>query len=166
MRMRNKGAAVVEMALMTPWLVFLFVGILDAGFYSYAAICTENAARAAALATSVNTASETNDVACSAALQELNGLPNMVGVTTCASTAGGITNADPVAAWVVALSCTSSPQCADCVGNADCSITSPPPPQSAQAWVTYQSSQMIPIPGILRSRLTLTRSAEVRLVQQ
>jgi Flp pilus assembly protein TadG len=166
MRRRKHGSAVVEMALMMPWLLFLFVGILDFGFYSYAAICTQSAARAAALWTSINTASQTNAIACSAALGELNGLPNMVSVTTCATSAGGVTNALPAAAWVVALSCTSSPQCADCVSSPACGIDAPPKPQSSQAWVTYRTLPMIPIPGVLMSRMTLTRSAEVRLTQQ
>ena len=47
---RERGHAVVEIALMAPRIFFLFVGIYDVGVYSYAAICTQNAARAAALA--------------------------------------------------------------------------------------------------------------------
>ena len=45
-RKRQKGSAIVETALMMPWLAFIFVGVLDFGFYSYACICTQNAARA------------------------------------------------------------------------------------------------------------------------
>ena len=43
----NSGHAVVEIALMSPWILLLFVLIFDFGFYSYAAISTANAARAA-----------------------------------------------------------------------------------------------------------------------
>ncbi len=52
LRRGRGGSAIIEMALLMPWLVFLFVGILDFGFYTYAAICTQSAARAAAVATS------------------------------------------------------------------------------------------------------------------
>ena len=48
-RKLQKGSALVEMAFMMPWIAFLFVGIFDFGFYSYAAIATQNAARAVAL---------------------------------------------------------------------------------------------------------------------
>ncbi|HEY3376701.1 MAG TPA: TadE family protein, partial [Armatimonadota bacterium] len=54
----RRGQAMVEVTLMAPWIVFLFIGIFDFGFYAYAAICTQNAARAVALAsaqTSVDT---------------------------------------------------------------------------------------------------------------
>ena len=45
---RERGNAVIEVSLLAPWIFFLLVGILDLGFYSYAAIATENAARVAA----------------------------------------------------------------------------------------------------------------------
>ena len=43
----ESGSAMVEVALLAPWIFFLFVGVFDMGFYSYMAICVENAARAA-----------------------------------------------------------------------------------------------------------------------
>jgi len=49
MRTKNRGSAVVEAALMMPWLAFLFMGVFDFGFYAYASICTQNAARAVAV---------------------------------------------------------------------------------------------------------------------
>ncbi len=42
---RQRGGSLVEVALLAPWIFFLFVGIFDFGFYAYAAICTQNAAR-------------------------------------------------------------------------------------------------------------------------
>ena len=41
----ESGNSVVEVALMAPWIFFLFVGVFDFGFYAYAGICMENAAR-------------------------------------------------------------------------------------------------------------------------
>ena len=73
---RNRGSAIIEAALMLPWLAFLFVGVLDFGFYAYAGICTQNAARAAAMMQAGGTLNT-----CLAALGELNGLPNVGGVT-------------------------------------------------------------------------------------
>ena len=35
-------------------IFFLFVGVFDLGFYTYAAVCTENAARLASLQTASN----------------------------------------------------------------------------------------------------------------
>ena len=46
---RRRGSAVVEAALLMPWICFLFVGILDSGFYTYGAMATQNAARAVAI---------------------------------------------------------------------------------------------------------------------
>lgn len=159
----------VEMALMLPWLVFLFVGILDIGFYSYAAICTQNAARTVALQLSqikpgTDTLADLNAAACQPALGELNGLPNMARITSCAAQ-GAASASDPVAVWVLQLSCTSSPECADC-NSTVCALTAPPPPQSIQAWVTYLGPQMVPIPGVLTGKLALTRSAEIRVIQE
>lgn len=162
---------------MVPWILFLFVGILDFGFYSYAAIATQNAARAAALQiandqysfSSTNGAPDTTvaqGIACRAALQEMRGLPNMVGVNlngSCATSAGAITSTMPVAVRVFKLcavgftdtSCTGS-SCADCAVNSNA--------QSAIAEVTYRSLPMVPIPGLLTGQLQLTRFGEARIL--
>jgi Flp pilus assembly protein TadG len=34
----TRGHAMVEVALMLPWILLLFVGIVEFGFYTYAAI--------------------------------------------------------------------------------------------------------------------------------
>ena len=51
-REKQKGHAVLEAAFLAPWVIFLFVGAFDMGFYCYALICTENAARIGAMYTS------------------------------------------------------------------------------------------------------------------
>ena len=160
-----RGSAIVEIALMMPWLLFLFVGILDFGFYTYAAICTQSAARAAAVATSQSQSTQTFAIECAAALGELNSLPNMSNVTTCAASTGAITNSLPVAVLSppAKLTCTTTPKCADC-STFNCANDSVPP-TSVQTVVTYQTLPMIPIPGVLTGRMQMSRMAEMRIAQ-
>jgi hypothetical protein len=137
------GSAIVEIALLMPWIVFLFVGILDTGFYSYAMIVTENAARVSAMQASISRAASTDSLsACVIALQEMNSLPNVVGLTTCAS--GSVSASSPVS--VVASSVDH--------GSGDV---------SSRVTVMYLTLPLIPIPGILPRQMTVTRSAEVRI---
>jgi Flp pilus assembly protein TadG len=157
MRLRNKkGSAVVEAALMMPWLAFLFVGVLDFGFYSYAAICTQNAARAAAMLTSHDTKSQTAALACQAALGELQILPNMSGVSTCTALPTIVAIKKLCASGSADPTCNGSP-CADCDQDRFA--------QSVQVSVTYQTIPLVPIPG-LTGQVTLTRIAEMRIIQQ
>src|SRR5215469_10770239 len=75
---RRRGNALVEFSLLMPWLVFLFTGAFDCGFYAYSLISVENAASAAALRASANTTTATDQAgACAIAIQELRGLPNI-----------------------------------------------------------------------------------------
>jgi Flp pilus assembly protein TadG len=46
---RRSGNSIIELTFMMPWLLFLFVGVFDFGFYAYALIATQNAARAVAI---------------------------------------------------------------------------------------------------------------------
>jgi Flp pilus assembly protein TadG len=136
----SRGTAMVETAFMMPWLAFLFIGILDVVFYYYAAICTQEAARVAA----IQYASFTSDT-CIAAIGALNGLPNMIGVSTCAG---------PV------VTVTATPLTATCPDVAVNAATS-----CEQVAVTYTTIPMIPIPGILTGKLTITRTAVARILQ-
>jgi len=145
---------------MMPWLAFIFVGVLDFGFYSYAAICTESAARVAAEATSASVPSATWAIACPAVLSELKGLPNVTALTgTSCGMTSSVTNAVPVAVVVNLLSCSTVPQAADCTAHPVVS------PQSSQVIVTYLSIPMIPIPGAMMGRMTLNRVSEMRISQ-
>jgi len=157
---RTRGQAIVEASLMMPWLAFLFVGILDFGFYAYAAISIQNAARAAAIRAAASQYSFSWASACSAALGELRGLPNMVGINTCAASAGAITDTLPAAVVVTVLDGTTTPPCADC------DLGLPSNPTSVQATVTYQTLPMVPIPGLVTGRMTMTRIAESRVLVQ
>jgi hypothetical protein len=136
-RKREKGHAVLEAAFLMPWVIFLFIGAFDMGFYAYALICAENAARVATMYTSSSSSTWTDSsTACSLALGELGSLHNLSGVTTCTALPLIVT-----------------------VGSA----TGPDGASASQVSVTYQSDQLIPIPGLLTGRLTVTRTAQMRL---
>jgi Flp pilus assembly protein TadG len=159
MRNREDGSAIVETALLVPWLFFLFIGVLDLGFYAYAAICTQNAARAAAVqgAEELDSTptSPVSGAVCDAALGELNRLPNWAAMACPAPTS--VDSTHPFAITAQQLTNVSSPVCADCGAT--------PTAKSYRAAVTYQSVQLIPLPGLLMGRMTLTRTGEVRYIQ-
>lgn len=131
----------LEAALLMPWLIFLFVGAFDLGFYNYALIATENAARVAAWYTSQGTTTSTDSAtACTYALAELSSLPNVsTSVTSCAVSPVVVT--------------------ATQVTGADGQLAS-------QVTVAYTSPQLVPIPGTLPGKYTFSRTVQMRLVTQ
>ena len=87
---RQRGSAVVEVSLLAPWILFLFVGMFDMGMYTYSMIGVENAARVAAEYTSQNTSvAADKDGACTRAMAEMAMLPNVSSQANCDS--GGAT---------------------------------------------------------------------------
>jgi TadE-like protein len=132
----RSGHAVLEVAFLAPWILFLFAGAFDMGFYAYAIICTENAARVGALHTRYSLASAGDTAgACQYALAEMAALPNMRNVSSC--------NSLPLIVTATSL-----------VGIDGAQATS--------VSVTYQTVQLIPLPW-LTGRLTLTRIAQMRI---
>ncbi len=157
----------VELCLMAPWIFFLFIGVMDFGYFAYAAIQVESAARVAAMRTSADTASQSSAIACAAVLPELKFLPNiMTTVTSC--------NAAPLVVTqntYCGASVTGVPACAGGATPtlcADCTAPAPNGPlaASSEVVVTYNSPQFIPIPGLLNGKLNLTRKAEMRILVQ
>ena len=167
----ERGGAMVEAALLAPWIFFLFVGVFDLGFYTYGAICTQNAARAAAVqtASSVGAYYQSDALACTAVLNELSLMPNVVGVSSCSALPVQMTRK-------TLCSDTSKVTYVSCDGTDSSPLstvysqTEPAGwagwPASSQVSVTYQSSQFIPIPGILTGKLTITRIAEARIINE
>jgi Flp pilus assembly protein TadG len=147
MKRNTRGSAIVEAALMAPWIFFLFMGVFDAGFYAYSGISTQNAARAAALAQ----AESSTTTPCAAALAEMNMLLNTSGVSTC--------TALPVIVTVNTLDGSSCPDAGD--GSASANASSP---FCVQASVQYQTIPLFPLP-VLTGQWTFTRTAYVRLLQ-
>jgi Flp pilus assembly protein TadG len=142
-RRRDRGSAIIEFSLMTPWLIFLFIGSMDWGFYAYSLIATEAAARVGCMYASTSAAvlagSGTSATVCTYALEQLRKMPNVGGLSTCA--------AAPVTVTVTPVTGTSS---AD--GN-----------PAAQVQVVYVTPILIPMMGQLPSKVTITRTVQMRL---
>ena len=135
---RRRGSAVIEISLLIPWFFFLFIFVVDLGFYNYSLIAVENAARIAAEYTSQGSTKAADQAgACTRVLAELSMLPN-VGTTT--------TTCDAAPVTVTATSVTGTD------GSPATSVT-----------VTYQGMQMIPIPGLMMGRLSFGRNVQMRV---
>jgi Flp pilus assembly protein TadG len=82
----RSGQALVELAILAPFIFFLFIGVIDIGCYTVTAIGVQSAARAAAAAG-----------ACTAIGQELQSLPNYAISTATCSASAPAPGADTVA---------------------------------------------------------------------
>ena len=138
---RERGNSVIEATLMVPWLLFLFIGIFDFGFFAYSAIATENAARVAALhiSSDISIAGDvtiSNQMARADVCKEMASLPN-VGAGCPAGVVQVVVQPQP--------------------------NNGPDGQPAAQVSVTYTTDQLIPIPGLLMGKMTLTRTVEVRI---
>ena len=165
---REGGNSIVEVALLAPWIFFLFVGIFDFGFYAYGIICTQNAARAAATQTASSVGVQSASIACDAAWNELVGLPNVAGTTKdCTKlpvivTQKTLCDSTKVQPSTLAGLCASGSTCADCGITADPNSHS----ASSQVSVQYQSIPLVPIPGLLTGQMTITRIMEMRIIAE
>jgi Flp pilus assembly protein TadG len=139
-RKRQRGGSALEMALMLPWYLFLFVGTFDWGCYAHALISTENAARVAALYTSQSAAKAADQAdACILANEELRISPNIAnsGTPTC--------NASPIVVTAVS------------VANGADNLP------ASQVTVTYTTVSLIPIPFVLAKQASFSRVVQMRL---
>lgn len=149
----RRGHAVIETALMAPWIFFLFVGALDFGFCAYALISVENAARVAALTLAQTTSSASSPTAtsdaCTLIKQELGSMANAVSFDSNCSSGVLVVKTSYVAAGSAADS-----------SAADCGASGCWPASSVT--VTYQTVPLIPFPGFLKTnKLTITRTVQV-----
>ena len=142
-RKQCRGGSALEMAMLLPWFIFLFVGAFDWGFYAHALISTEAAARTAVIYASTSKSiansgsSAVGAVVCTLALEELRIVPNVgTNLTTCA--------AAPVVTTESFVS--SGPD-----GN-----------YAAKVTVQYTTTSLIPIPGLLENQATFYRVVEMR----
>jgi Flp pilus assembly protein TadG len=137
---RQSGQAVVEVALLVPWLVFAFVAAFNFGIFAYALISTQNAARSGAMYASQSlTVAQSGTIVtqvCTYVLGELGDAPGVgSGVTTCTGT--------PVTVTVTART--------PGAGNMN----------TVQVSVTYNTMQLIPLPGLMAGSLSITRMVEM-----
>jgi Flp pilus assembly protein TadG len=134
---RQRGGSALELALLLPWYIFLFVGAFDWGFYAHALISAESAVRLAAIYTSTSSLTQgDSNTACTLVLTEMKISANLNGVTGCSA---------------LPLIVTAGP------------VTGPDSQPASQVSVTYQTLNLIPIPGLLTSQVTITRTATMRL---
>jgi Flp pilus assembly protein TadG len=135
---RRSGTAAIEVSLLLPWVAFCFIGALDWGFFSYALITTANATRVAAEYTSTNSSTAAN---ASAACQDV--LPDF---QHCANIGTTVT------------SCTASPLILTAAAT-----TGPDSASASTVTIAYTTDTMIPIPGILASKVTIVSKVQMRL---
>jgi Flp pilus assembly protein TadG len=139
-RKGRRGNAVIEVTLMAPWIFFLFVGVLDLGFYAYSFISVENAARAAVLLTSRSRVAATDQTdACAVVLNELQWAAYGRNVSPNCSAAPLVVNA------------TLLPN-----GGLDQT-------DAAQVEVKYTTIPMIPIPGVLAGSFVVDRVWQMKI---
>jgi Flp pilus assembly protein TadG len=109
---RRRGSAIIEFSLLMPWLLFLLLGAVDAGFMLYGLVTVENAARAGALYASHIDLTDSTAVGklCSGyvipSLAYLGNIPS--GLNTCGTTAAP-TPSQPVSVVVTAVAAGASP---------------------------------------------------------
>ena len=134
----TSGHAVVEFSLMAPWIFFLFVGALDFGFFLYALVSVQNAARVAALNAgfSIVSASSQNE-ACYYARRELVMMPN---------------------AQAFSLTCDQAPLIVRVAPTTDADGS-----PSSRVQVSYQTVQLVPIPGLVGGQQTINRQVDVKV---
>jgi Flp pilus assembly protein TadG len=134
---RKRGGALMEMALLMPWVFLLFIGAVDWGFYAYSLISMQAAVRTAVLYTSTGDSTKADSVgACALVVAEMSSLPNV------AST-GNDCSSNPV------VSATS--------------VVGPDSNPASQVSVRYRSMSLIPIPGLLSKQFTITRIGKMRV---
>ena len=149
MSSRRSGHSIIELTLLLPWVLFLFVGAFDWGFYSWALISTENAARVAAMYTSTNLGTAADSAgACTYALAELAYAPNVAANPA-------VNSATPTAGT---SGCSTSP-----VTVVASSVTGPDGSPASQVSVTYQTPALVPIPGLVPGQISITRVVQMRL---
>jgi TadE-like protein len=135
----------IELVLIAPWFVFLFIGALDWGFFSSALITAQAALRSAVLYTSSDPNFKARtDLACNIVLDEMRKLPNIgSSVTVCGSGGTSTMTSNPA---VLAEA-----------------VTGPDGASASKVTLTYRSVSVIPIPGILAKQFTFSRNATMRI---
>jgi Flp pilus assembly protein TadG len=131
----RRGGSALEMALLMPWYIFLFVGAFDWGFFAHALISVESATRIAALYAASQSSAPSVSALCPIVVNEMKISSNVTS----------------------SLNCTSSPLVV-----AISSGTGADGQTAYTVSVTYTTLNLIPIPGLLNGQTTFTRFVEIR----
>jgi Flp pilus assembly protein TadG len=135
-RSRERGSELVEVAVILPLLLFMLIGVFDLGFYMYAFISVENAARVAVMDTAASSAlASRSSLACSDVRNDLASLPN---------------------ASSFASNCGVSPLLVSAQ-----SVTGPDGSTASQVTLTYTTPNLFTIPWI-PGQMIITRSVIAR----
>ena len=132
----------MEVALIAPWIFFLFVATLDFGFYAYWLMAVTNASRSAALEASRSGISQS--AACNRVINEMRGVLGWQ-----VADASGACASPPLTVTVAMLDDTTTPTSADLN-------------RSVLASVTWETVPVIPVPGIV-NQFTIRRDTEMRM---
>jgi Flp pilus assembly protein TadG len=149
---RERGNSLIEFSLLTPWLILLFVGAMDWGFYAYSLIATEAAARVGCLyASSSSTALADTTTICTYALKQLNKMPNVGDSMASCASGSSVSSGSPVG-----ISATSVTGASSADGNS-----------AAQVSVTYLTPVFIPMilgtSTVVPKQVTITRTIQMRM---
>jgi Flp pilus assembly protein TadG len=179
MRSRRSGHSVLEFAFFLPFLLFLFVGAFDWGFYSWALISTENAARVAALYTSGSSTTAADSAgACNIATAEMADAPNVAanpGVSGTTLKGGG--SAGSLGSGGGSGGGGNNQNSGGSGGSGNLATCSAPPltvtatsissgadgAAASQVSITYQTPVLIPIPGLLTGQISITRVVQMKV---
>jgi Flp pilus assembly protein TadG len=132
---KRHGGCALEMALILPWYIFLFVGAFDWGYYSHALISVQSAVRVAGLYAASQSSVPSVSAVCPYVRNELKIVANVTDSLTC--------TASPVV-----LSVTS--------------VTGADGNPAYKVSLTYTTVQLIAIPGLLTNQATFTRTLQMR----
>jgi Flp pilus assembly protein TadG len=138
----------MEFALIAPLLFPMFLVIFDFGLYAYAFISVQNAARVGALHNSGGVDSSGDQAsACTMAIQELLGMPNI------GSSFSSSCTSSPLTVTAVEL-CPSSANCSGSMASVDGA-------PAAMVTVTYNVPDLFRFP--LLAPQAITRSSQMRI---
>jgi len=140
----ERGNSIIEFSLMAPWLVVLFIGAMDWGFYAYSLIATEAAARVSCLYTSASatTVTDTTTV-CTYALGQLRRMPNVGPTMNTCAVGSAVSSASPV-------------------GVSASSVTGPDGNSAAQVSVTYLTPVFVPT--IYSRSTSISRRRDIQIL--
>jgi Flp pilus assembly protein TadG len=150
------GNALVEFAVVAPFLILLTVGVLDLGRYAYFSIQVANAARAGAAYGSQNLVTAKNTTGMAAAVAA-DVSPNPIGTITASPAPTYL-----YGCWDTSSASLASPFPAATTAANGCSVSTQTPVPYVQVSATGQLKALINVP-YLPSTITVTSTSVMRV---